>query len=71
MDPYKYIDWSSFKQPLLTTQEVADLFRVEKHKVAKMLKCGELMGIKIGKNWVVPKEVVKAFLEEKFNCKEV
>mgnify|MGYP001440906607 CR=1 FL=1 len=41
-----------------TTEEVAKMFRVSMQTVQNWLRSGEIQGIKIGKQWRIPKEEI-------------
>lgn len=48
---------------LLSTQDVADLLGVDRKTVLRYLQVGKLRGSRIGKEYRIPEEAVRAFLE--------
>lgn len=50
------------EQPYLTVEEVAELMRVSKMTVYRLLHSGELPGIRVGRSFRVPREALDTFL---------
>lgn len=46
-----------------TTEEVAKMLRVSMQTVQNWLRSGEIRGIKIGKQWRIPKEEIENLKE--------
>jgi excisionase family DNA binding protein len=51
-----------FAAPLLTVREVADVLRVSKMTVYRLIKTGELPAFRIGKNYRIRQPELEAFL---------
>ena len=51
--------------PLLTTSQVARLLAVSQRSIRLWAECGELRGIKIGRQWRFRSEVVQKWLAER------
>lgn len=49
---------------ILTVKEVAKLLKTTCQQVRKMIANGELSAVKVGREWRIPLECVKEFLEE-------
>lgn len=49
---------------ILTVKEVAKLLKTTCQQVRKMIANGELSAVKVGREWRIPLECVKKFLEE-------
>lgn len=49
---------------LLTVREVAGLFQTTRQQVRKMIRSGALPAVKVGREWRVPQEYLKGFIEE-------
>ncbi len=52
----------SGRAPYLTVDEVAELMRVSRMTVYRLLHSGELPGIRVGRSFRVPQEALSAFL---------
>ncbi|MFW6597635.1 helix-turn-helix domain-containing protein [Propionibacteriaceae bacterium Y2011] len=50
----------------LTVAEVADLMRVSKMSVYRMIHAGELEAVRFGRNFRVPETAVHAYLKQSF-----
>lgn len=50
------------RAPYLTVEEVAELMRVSKMTVYRLLHSGELPGIRVGRSFRVPPDALDAFL---------
>ena len=51
--------------PLLTTSEVASLFAVSRRSIRLWAECGELRGIKVGRQWRFRDVAVQRWLAER------
>lgn len=49
---------------ILTVKEVAKLLKTTCQQVRKMIANGELSAVKVGREWRIPLDCVKEFLEE-------
>ena len=49
---------------ILTVKEVAKLLKTTCQQVRKMIANGELSAVKVGREWRIPLECVKEFLDE-------
>lgn len=49
---------------ILTVKEVAKLLKTTCQQIRKMIANGELSAVKVGREWRIPLECVKEFLEE-------
>lgn len=49
---------------ILTVKEVAKLLKTTCQQVRKMIANGELSAVKVGREWRIPLECIKEFLEE-------
>ena len=47
---------------LLKLSEVAEILRVSRATVLRLIKTGQLRAIKVGKQWRVPEEALKALI---------
>lgn len=47
---------------LLKLSEVAEILRVSRATVLKLIKSGQLRAIKVGKQWRIPEEALKALV---------
>lgn len=50
---------------ILTVKEVAKLLKTTCQQVRKMIANGELSAVKVGREWRIPLECVKEFLDER------
>jgi excisionase family DNA binding protein len=50
--------------PVLTTDEVADLLECEPETVEDKLRRGELPGIKLGRSWMCPRDALMETLND-------
>lgn len=50
------------EQPYLTVEEVAELMRVSKMTVYRLLHSGDLPGIRVGRSFRVPRQALDTFL---------
>lgn len=48
----------------LTVKEVAELFQTTRQQVRKMIGNEELPAVKVGREWRIPLEGLKAFVDE-------
>lgn len=48
---------------LLTVQETARMLRTSSQQVRKMIQSGELPAVKVGREWRIPAESIRMFLE--------
>lgn len=55
---------------LLTTKEVAEILRISPRTVERLLKRGELKGIRFGRWWRIPPSEVKSFIQKKLEAKD-
>ena len=49
---------------ILTVKEVADFLRTTTQQVRRMIANGEIPAVKVGREWRVPLDGLKAFFEE-------
>lgn len=49
---------------ILTVKEVAKLLKTTCQQVRKMIANGEISAVKVGREWRIPLECVKEFLDE-------
>lgn len=51
-------------QPYLSTGEAARILGVHPTAVWQMVKLGRLPAIKVGKNWIIPRDVLLEFAKD-------
>lgn len=56
---------------LYTTQEVADILKVDIETIRKFIKTKQLVAFRVGNNWRIKEEDLKQFIEKKPNIEEV
>ena len=49
---------------LLTVQEPSRMLRTTSQQIRKMIVNGELPAVKVGREWRIPMESIRMFLEE-------
>ena len=49
---------------LLTVQEAAQLLKTTRQQIRKMIANEELPAVKVGREWRIPMESIRMFLEE-------
>lgn len=49
---------------ILTVKEAADFLRTTRQQVRKMIASGEICAVKVGREWRIPSEALKVFIEE-------
>ena len=52
---------------IYTTEEVADILKLDTVTVRRYLSLGYMKGAKIGKSWRVTEEDLKKFIKERMN----
>ncbi len=55
---------------LYTTQEVADILKVDIETIRKFIKTKQLVAFRVGNNWRIKEEDLKQFIEKKPNIEE-
>jgi excisionase family DNA binding protein len=55
------------KDPLLTPSQVAERLQLKERTVTRWLRAGYLRGFKLGKEWRVSPEDLRAFIERHAN----
>lgn len=48
---------------VLTVEEVAEILKVNIDTVRRLLRQGELPGVKVGRHWRVEREALRAYLQ--------
>lgn len=51
------------KPEILTVQETAQLLKTSRQQVRKMIQNGELPAVKVGREWRIQLEILKAVLD--------
>lgn len=51
---------------MMTTEQVAEFFQVSEYTVREWLKNKSMSGIKLGRQWRVPRSEVSRFANEKY-----
>lgn len=54
-----------FEKELLTVEEVMEILYLGKNSVYNLLRSGQLKGIRLGRQWRIPKESINKMIEEK------
>ena len=49
---------------LLTVQETARMLKTTRQQIRKMIQSGELPAVKVGREWRIPAESIRMFLEK-------
>lgn len=49
---------------MLTVKEAAQLLKTTGQQIRKMIQSGELPAVKVGREWRIPMESIRIFLEE-------
>ena len=48
---------------ILTVKEAAQLLKTTRQQIRKMIQNGELPAVKVGREWRIPMESIRMFLE--------
>ena len=48
---------------ILTVKEAAQLLKTTRQQIRKMIQNGELPAVKVGREWRIPMESIRIFLE--------
>ena len=48
---------------ILTVKEAAQLLKTTRQQIRKMIQNGELPAVKVGREWRIPMESIRLFLE--------
>ena len=49
---------------ILTVKELARILKTTRQQVRKMIRNGEIPAVKVGREWRIPREYLKEFIEE-------
>ena len=49
---------------ILTVKELARILKTTRQQVRKMIRSGEIPAVKVGREWRIPREYPKDFIEE-------
>lgn len=49
---------------ILTVKELARILKTTRQQVRKMIRSGEIPAVKVGREWRIPREYLKEFIEE-------
>lgn len=53
-----------FMKELLTVKDVAKLLKTSRVQIRKMIQNGDLVAVKVGREYRIPMSVIKAFIED-------